>query len=734
MIKRQIKLSAFFCDDLKIIEYTDIMLNIIKRNMVKNMAAIDDLINQISDKVLRDRIRKETNRLQHNKKFGLVFEEHLPECTPLYDVKVKVGSKVAVKGKTIDNIFVVKQINNQIAICNQLGTTKIKNIPLKNLVSIAEFGDPIYPYLKKIDSISTAPQSDLWHELIEADNYHALQLLEYTYAGKVDCIYIDPPYNTGAKDWKYNNDYVDSSDSYRHSKWLSFMEKRLKLAKRLLNLKNSTLIVTIDEKEYIHLGSLLEELFPNARMQMITSVINPKGVARIGKFSRVDEYIYVLMFGKAKPIQTTDPMLTLENTTKDKKVNGTIWLPLKRSGSSSLRVDRPNLFYPIYIDMNTGKVVEVGTSIPADISADEVKKKDGCITVLPIKRNGTEGRWQLQRSTVIQELKEGTVRVKEKKDGQYIMQHLNAGAKKEINNGSLNVIGKDKNGALIVERLENKLVTAKTVWNKASHDATTYGTNLLKNILIDRDFPYPKSLYAVKDILNLFVKNNKNALILDFFAGSGTTLHAINLLNKEDNGHRKCIIVTNNEVSDKESEKLENVGIKPGDKKWEKKGIAQYVTWPRTICSITGKDIKGKPLKGNYLDDSIPMSDGFKTNVAYFKLGFLDKNSIALGRQFTELLPILWMKAGSIGKCPEIKDKKLNSSYYFIENHFAVLLDEKVYTSFEKKVNDDQNIETVYIITNSDNGYHEMISNLNVKNTYQLYKDYLDNFRINIKG
>ena len=139
--------------------------------MVKNMAAIDDLINQISDKVLRDRIRKETNRLQHNKKFGLVFEEHLPECTPLYDVKVKVG------------------INNQIAICNQLGTTKIKNIPLKNLVSIAEFGDPIYPYLKKIDSISTAPQSDLWHELIEADNYHALQLLEYTYAGKVDCIY-----------------------------------------------------------------------------------------------------------------------------------------------------------------------------------------------------------------------------------------------------------------------------------------------------------------------------------------------------------------------------------------------------------------------------------------------------------------------------------------------------------------------------------------------------------------
>ena len=107
--------------------------------------------------------------------------------------------------------------------------------------------------MKQIDSVCNAPDSDLWHTLIEADNYHALQLLEYLYAGKVDCIYIDPPYNTGAKDWKYNNDYVDGNDSYRHSKWLSMMHKRLRLAKKLLNPKTGVLIVTIDEHEVHHI-------------------------------------------------------------------------------------------------------------------------------------------------------------------------------------------------------------------------------------------------------------------------------------------------------------------------------------------------------------------------------------------------------------------------------------------------------------------------------------------------
>mgnify|MGYP003224871931 FL=1 len=217
------------------------------------MAAIHDLLAQIQDEALRERIEKEIDKLSKTKKFGLVFEEHMPECTPLYDVPVKRGSTVAKKDGNISDIYTVQLIKGQNAICIKKSSDMVEEIPIEELISVAEFGEPIYPYLKPLDQVCNAPENDLWHTLIEADNYHALQLLEYLYAGQVDCIYIDPPYNTGAKDWKYNNDYVDSNDQYRHSKWLSFMEKRLKLAKQLLNPKNSALIVTIDEKEYLHL-------------------------------------------------------------------------------------------------------------------------------------------------------------------------------------------------------------------------------------------------------------------------------------------------------------------------------------------------------------------------------------------------------------------------------------------------------------------------------------------------
>ena len=245
------------------------------------MAAINDLIAQIENPELRARIQAEVDRMNKQKKFGLVFEEHLPECTPLYDIPVKRGALVARKTGKVSEVYRVLKINGDEAECKKKDADEIATFKVNELVTVAEFGDAIYPYLKPMDSVCNAPDSDLWHTLIEADNYHALQLLEYLYAGKVDCIYIDPPYNTGARDWKYNNDYVDGADTYRHSKWLSMMQKRLKIAKKLLNPKDSVLIVTIDEKEYLHLGCLLEEMFPEANMQMVSSVINRNDKNRI---------------------------------------------------------------------------------------------------------------------------------------------------------------------------------------------------------------------------------------------------------------------------------------------------------------------------------------------------------------------------------------------------------------------------------------------------------------------
>lgn len=693
------------------------------------MAILDELVTQIENPDLRARIAAEVEKLAKQKKFGLVFEEHLPECTPLWDIPVKKGGKVALKTGQVSDFYTVLQIEDGIATCLNKDKSATAEFKVDELVSVAEFGEPIYPYLKPIDKVCNAPDSDLWHTLIEADNYHALQLLEYLYAGKVDCIYIDPPYNTGARDWKYNNDYVDNSDQYRHSKWLSMMQKRLKLAKKLLNPKDSVLIVTIDEKEYLHLGCLLEEMFPEARHQMISTSINPAVVARVGGFGRSGEYIFLLMFGDAAPAR-----MRLERewvSSRGRTHTGQIrWDLLKRSGTGASRHDSPGGFYPIYINPTNNKIEKIGNPLPEGIS--EAPQIDGLYCLLPIRDNGSEGRWQWTTETFLERMRQGRVRIGGNINRGYTVYILKDGEYSKLVNGEFTEIGRGVNNEIIVDDIDTAHVLAipGDIWQISSHDATQYGSRLLGNIFGDKRFTFPKSLYAVKDCIRFFTENKPNALVVDFFAGSGTTLHAVNLLNAEDGGNRRCIMVTNNEVSDAESKELTAKGLKPGDDEWEKLGIARYVTWPRTVCSIEGHDINGSPLKGNYLGSDLPMADGFKANVAYFKLGFLDKNAVALGRQFREMLPTLWMKAGAHGACPTIGEEPLDM-LILPENKFAVLVDEKEYMAFAEKLDEHPEIETVFIVTDSESGYRDMIAGLDVKASYQLYRDYLDNFRIN---
>ena len=694
------------------------------------MAAIDEYIAQIQDEALRTKISDEVRKLKNKKRFGLIFEEHLPECTPLWDIPVKKGAKVALKAGQVNDFYTVLKIEDGVAICLNKDKSATVQFNVDELVSVAEFGEPIYPYLKPLDTVCNAPDSDLWHTLIEADNYHALQLLEYLYAGKVDCIYIDPPYNTGAKDWKYNNDYVDSNDTYRHSKWLSMMQKRLRLAKKLLNPQDSVLIVTIDEKEYLHLGCLLEDMFPNAKMQMISSAINGKGVARGAEFFRVNEYIFCIRIGSngVSELSLPDEWLGNIKTSTTKQVR---WGSLMRSGSGSLRKDSPGCFYPIYISKDKKQFRGVGEVVPPSVDRHSVLIPDDVIAIFPIHDDGTEGRWQYSRDKFIELQSNGYARISTQTKKDATIRYISEGWQKRVEKGEIAVLGRAEDGSLIFDDgdYEQKYIPSNQWWI-ASHDATEFGSKML-NKIIGKRFSFPKSLYAEHDTLRFFVANKPNALIVDFFAGSGTTLHAVNLLNKEDGGNRRCILVTNNEVSVDEAKALSNHSYHPGDEEWEKYGIARYVTWPRTVCSIEGHDVKGNPLKGNYIGSDIPMADGFKANAAFFKLGFLDKNAVALGRQFKEMLPTLWMKAGAHGACPSTGDQT-PEMLILPENKFAVLADEKAYMDFAKKLEEHPEIETVFIITDSESGYRDMISGLDVKDSYQLYRDYLDNFRINV--
>lgn len=735
------------------------------------MSVLNDLVNQIEDAALRERISQEVDRLAKQKKFGLVFEEHLPECTPLYDIPVKTDASVAKKTGQVNDIYKVLNIKDGVAECLHRASKAIESIPVTELVTVAEFGEPIYPYLKPLDSVCNAPDSDLWHTLIEADNYHALQLLEYLYAGKVDCIYIDPPYNKeDSKDWKYNCNYVDKNDAYRHSKWLSMMQKRLRIAKKLLNPNDSVLIVTIDDTEYLHLGCLLEEMFPEAKITMISSVINPAGKAKKGgiDFSRTDEYIYFVQLGFSVVLPEV----------RDVSKTPISWETFRRHSLANARGKHgvgacgPNQFYAIYVDDKTKKIVAFSDPLPEDMPRTAVKQIEGCTTVFPVRDNGIEMNWAAPPWTAQKLYDEGFLRIgaaTPDKPQQYIIKYLTKGVIKDIREGKVTIDGVDAEGYIDGYYETGRAKVPTTAWNKPSNNATSYGTDILNKIFTDERFNYPKSIYAVRDCLALFIANKPDALIVDFFAGSGTTLHAVNLLNAEDHGERKCILVTNNEVSESEAESLRKRGFAPGDEAWYNLGIARYVTWPRTVCSIKGCDIKGKALPGDYGveveeflvdEESVILSkttgkqlrttvykkaktqiypalaemkkaDGFKTNAVFFKLGFLDKTAVALGRQFKEMLPTLWMKAGSIGKCPEMNEGTMPNILVLPENRFAVLIDERYYMEFIDALDQHPEIETVYIVTDSEAGYRDMIIGMEDKSTYQLYRDYLDNFRIN---
>lgn len=684
------------------------------------MAAINDLISQIQDETLRNRIQEEVSKMAKQKKFGLVFEEHMPESTPLYDMPIKRGCNVMRRDSKDDkSIYVVLRVEGDTAVCvKPEQKDEAVTFDLKDIVRVAEFGESIYPYLKPLDSVCNAPDSDLWHTLIEADNYHALQLLEYLYAGKVDCIYIDPPYNTGAKDWKYNNDYVDGNDAYRHSKWLSFMQRRLKLAKKLLNPADSVLIVTIDEKEYLHLGCLLEEMFPEAQIQMVSITINPSGAIRKNLFSRADEYAFFVILGDAHVVQKKGDGDEVEVR----------WWYLRRLEYGSRRGTVKGgiaQFYPIYIDNETHKIVKIGKALPHTQDRHSVPDIDGATTVFPIRDDGIEMNWGVTGETLARLLEKKVIQVLPNKKSPYqpyTIKYLSENFEEKIASGRWAVKGYREDGSKIVVETGGKLTRATTVWNEKSYDAKTYGTVLLKNIVGDARFSFPKSLYSVRDSLKYFVAEKPAALIIDFFAGSGTTMHAVNLLNAEDGGHRRCIMVTNNEVSADEAKMLKNKGYQPGNAEWEKLGIAHYVTWPRTVCSIKGQDINGKPLKGDYLgcEPLMHMADGFKANAAFFKLGFLDSTAVSLGMRFSEMLPTLWLKTGAKGKCPELTGEQMPDMLILPENQFAVLINENSFADFAEKLAEHPEIQTVFLATDYEVNYQSMVKNLNVTEAYQL--------------
>jgi adenine-specific DNA-methyltransferase len=701
------------------------------------MAKIEDLIAQIPDERLKKAIGSEVRELKKNKKFGLVFEEHLPETVRLPKLPVKEGELVAKKRESGNELWRVKSIRKGIATLERAvegyplpSETGIEE-PLAELVVVRSFGDPIFPALVPVDRVARGGSDKPWHMVINAENFHALQLLLYAYEGQVDVIYIDPPYNSGARDWKYNNDYVDENDPCRHSKWLSMMQRRLKLAKRLLSEKDSVLIVTIDEKEYSRLALLLEQIFRGCKIQMVSIVINPKGTGRDNEFSRVEEYAFFVFIGSARLRSIGSDMLTSRDYASESDVR---WRGLARTGRKGLRQNNPGSWYPIFLNKSDFSVHSIGDAIDKDVPQASVKLPRNTIAVWPPTKDGHQYSWSTIPETLRSiDAKGGfkTGRANPKKNS-YPFYYLSARTFEKIARGEIIVTGRGAAKELLIEYAKGaKSPAPRSVWNQVAHDAGSHGTGLLQRLIPGRKFPFPKSLYAVEDALRFFVQYKADALVVDFFGGSGTTAHAVARLNRQYGGQRRSIVVTNNEVSANEAELLRGKGLEPEDPEWEALGIFEQLTRPRITSAFTGRSPDGQAISGDYkFSDEFPMAEGFDENVEFFRLDFLDPDDVARGDAFKAILPILWMVAGCRG---EREDSKGATPWFIPKNSpFAVLIHEKQFPAFRAKLKERKDIEWLFLITDSEENFGQMRRTLGRNyQCVQLYKSYLENFRIN---
>jgi adenine-specific DNA-methyltransferase len=704
------------------------------------VAAVEDLIAQVGDPDLRMRLQAAVRSLKEHKRFGLVFEEHVPEVTTIPGLTASVEDTVVDRTEPDGPMYRVARVLKRVADVEPLGGGDTERRNLRDLQVVRRFGEPTYPALIPVGSVGDRGRPDLRsHSVICGENYHVLRMLTYLYEGKFDCIYIDPPYNTGAKDWKYNNRYVDGTDAWRHSKWLAMMEKRLALARRLLR-TDGVLVVTIDEHEVHHLGMLLEALFPDADRQLVTIVINPKGVTRPGtvRFSRVEEYAFFCFLGDAHISGRGDDLLT-PGVSEDDPVTSVgrrpRWKGLLRSGTNARRSDRVHMFYPVLIDPDRRAVVGAGDPL-YEVDPDPEAQIGGYSAAWPIRSDGSWGNWGVGPATLRQLIDQGFVSV-----GSYDasrktwpLSYLSEDLRAQLAAGVLDVATYDKlRNVVDVVYTEEGSRRLKTVWHRTRHDAGVGGSDILRALLgSERVFDFPKSVYAVRDTLAALTRHRPDALILDFFGGSGTTLHATMMLNAEDGGTRRCVLVTNNEVDDATAKRLRARRAYPGDDTWEAEGIFEAVTRPRVEAAISGRRKDGSAVPGTYVGGR-PYSDGFAESAEFYRLTYLDPDEVDLGWQFEAILPALWLRSGAIGERPEFKP---DGSMAIPEgSNFAVLFEESAIREFATKVSTNRALTDVYLVTDSGEAFAEMRALLRPGlDVSMLYRDYLRSFAVNVEA
>ena len=554
------------------------------------------------------------------------------------------------------------------------------------------------PVLEEVKNkeISTDPNKPI-NLLIEGDNFHALSVLNYTHKGKIDVIYIDPPYNTGAKDWKYNNDYVDGEDPYRHTKWISFMSHRLKIAKNLLT-PNGIICVTIDDYEVSKLWLLMEEVFgENNFLGAVAIRINPGG--RKSKRKVAAQHEYALFFSRNVTTSvakvTKDPSQKSHSYQQDKNGDWYEERNLRKEGADSLAKPNSDRYYPIYFDPKN-KILSTKEKLQ--------------IEVWPIDTKGEKRIWRRSKDVIDQMFKDGDVFFKETKFGIQVYFKFKGGLSGE---------------------------TPKSFWDDVKYSASEHGTQVLDSILgIRESFNFPKSPYATSDCITV-ASAKKDAVVLDFFAGSGTTGHAVMELNKKDGGNRKFILCTNNENGIAEDVCLPR--LKNVIEGYKYTGVETVIIFEQKLNEKIISDIdivledleKAKEISIKKYDKlevkiednalrlyGLKKFDGKKTglggNLKYFRTNFVpadstDKNKIAITQKVTEMLCV---------KEDTFEKVKSNEQYKIFRNkkrYTGIIYDHQAIDGFKKEISKIDGKFSVYVFSLGDDTFDEEFEDIKKK-------------------
>lgn len=478
-------------------------------------------------------------------------------------------------------------------------------------------------------------------------------------------------------------------------------------------------------------------------MKMVSSPINPKGVGVTEGFKRVDEYIFMLRFGQQRvtrsnlvPLGSKPADVVTRERGSDEGDDGSAprvgldWQTARRRDLASVRRTRPAQFYPIYVDAVSGLIVEIGEALPHEMRREDAPERDGCVAVFPVRDDGTEMNWGVTGPTFRDRWSSGYARAgsfQPDKAQPYIIQYLKSGPIADIQEGRAVVEGRNADGSVIAYYEEPSAKAPPTQWNLRSHNAEHYGTKIVRSLLGGNRFDFPKSLYAVEDVLRIFVAEKPEALIVDFFAGSGTTAHAVMRLNRQDGGNRRSVSITNNEVSADEQVALRRSGLRPGDADWEQRGVCDYVTKPRVRAAVTGETPEGKPVRGAYkFTDEFQMEVGFEENVEFFTMTYEAPLRVASNRDFERIAPLLWMRAGSRGRCIRSVTKGWD-----VAEAYGILSDLDHSEDFVKAMTANEDASLAFIVTDEDRLFQSVSQNLpDHIEPVRLYEAYLRNFEI----